>query len=337
MSDRNKSYEQLMAEVASLRRQVIKLKMTKMAFDAQHQLMRTFATTLQAAKGTLMVRAMLQQIVTIGTKLTRAESSSLFLLDTNGVVTESILARGATLRGQKQRLIGQVLDKGLAGWVYRHRKLGLITDTIEDERWLTLPNQPYTVRSALGVPILMGKEVLGILTLTHSKAGHFSPEAAHLMQITAESMALVLDNARLYHERQQQELDLELKQAQQKTTAQSRQSVTQPFSEKEFSRIGMYILFGEGNFLYVNPRLAETFGYTFGELISLESVLELVCLDNRKFVEQQIYSCIQGQSKNLYCRFKGQRKDRSLINVEVYGNRTKLYGRFVIIGALRVI
>jgi PAS domain S-box-containing protein len=183
----------------------------------------------------------------------------------------------------------------------------------------------------------MGKEVLGILTLTHSRPGHFSPESAHLMQITAESMALVLDNARLYHERQQQELDLELKQTQPEKTAQSRQTIPSSFSEKEFSRIGMYILFGEGNFLYVNPRLAEIFGYTFGELISLESVLELVCLDNRKFIEQQIYSCIQGQSKNLYCRFKGQRKDRSLINVEVYGNRTKLYGRFVIIGALRVI
>lgn len=51
-----------------------------------------------------------------------------------------------------------------AGWVFRHRQIGLITDTETDDRWLTLLNQPYTVRSALGVPILKSGELLGILT-----------------------------------------------------------------------------------------------------------------------------------------------------------------------------
>lgn len=333
MSDRDKSKEQLIQELALLRRDVAKLKATKIAFDAQHQLVRTFVSTLQTARGTLMLRAVLQQILNIARKLTGAESSSLFLLDANGVVTESILARGATLRGQKQRLIGQVLDKGLAGWVFRHREVGLITDTINDERWLTLPNQPYTVRSALAVPILIGKEILGILTLMHSQPEHFSSSSARLMQMMAESMALVLDNARLYNERQERELEL---QQTNQPSEENHQAAQKQTSEGDFSLIGMYILFGEGNFLYVSPRLAEIFGYTFGELISLESVLELVVINNRKFVAQQIKHCIQGQSKDFCCKFQGQRKDHSLISVEVYGTRTKLYGKFVIIGGLRV-
>jgi sigma-B regulation protein RsbU (phosphoserine phosphatase) len=44
--------------------------------------------------------------------------------------------------------------------VIRHGKLGLILDTEEDERWLTLSDQPYPVRSALAVPIFRGEELL---------------------------------------------------------------------------------------------------------------------------------------------------------------------------------
>ncbi len=40
--------------------------------------------------------------------------------------------------------------------------------------------------------------MLGILTLLHQEPGHFSPEIAHLMQITADQIAIVLENAQLY-------------------------------------------------------------------------------------------------------------------------------------------
>jgi PAS domain S-box-containing protein len=144
------------------------------------------------------------------------------------------------------------------------------------------------------------------------------------MQMTATQMALILENARLYTERQQVE----------KEVPQTEELASK---EGEFSLIGIYILFGEGNFLYANSRLAEIFGYTFGELVSLESVLDLVATDNRRFFAQQMNQCLQGYSKNLSCKFRGQRKDGSLIDVEVYGTRTKLYGKFVIVGALRKI
>jgi|SRR4028119_714016 PAS domain S-box len=323
-TDRDRPKEELIEELEALRQQVAELKTTKAAFDAQNELIKTFVVMLQTATGKLMLRSMLQQTMDVTRRLTNAEESSLFLLDADGVVTESLLARGATLRAQKQRLLGQVLDKGLAGWVTRHRQVGLINDTRNDERWLTLPNQPYSVRSALCVPIEKGKELLGVLTLMHSQPGHFNPETVHIMKMTAAQMALILENARLYTERQQVE----------KEVPQTEELASK---EGEFSLIGIYILFGEGNFLYANSRLAEIFSYTFGELVSLESVLDLVATDNRRFFAQQMNQCLQGYSKNLSCKFRGQRKDGSRIDVEVYGTRTKLYGKFVIVGALRKI
>jgi PAS domain S-box-containing protein len=330
MSDRDKSQEELIEELESLRREVATLKTTKTAFDAQSELLKTLVTMLQTATGKLMLRSMLQQTLSIARGLTDAEEGSLFLLDANGIVTESILARGATIRAQKQRLVGEVLDKGLAGWVFRHRQVGLIADTMHDDRWLTLPNQPYTVRSALGIPIVKGKVLLGILTLMHSQPGHFNPEFAHLMEITADQMALILDNARLYTERQEHS-------ERQEALDDLRQQEEQLSNQSEFSLIGIYIIFGEGNFLYANPRLAEIFGYTFGELVSLESVLELVAATSRNLFTEQMNNCLQGQSKNLSCKFRGQRKDGNLIDIELYGTRTKLYGKFVIVGALRLI
>lgn len=321
MSDRGPTQEQLIREIILLRRQVAELKSVKTAFDAQNELLKSLVTMLQTANGTLMLRGVLQQTLSIARRLTNAEEGSLFLLDDSGRVTESILARGATIRSQKQRLIGEVLDKGLAGWVIRNRKVGLIIDTLKDERWLTLHNQPYQVRSALCLPILKGKQLLGILTLMHSHPGHFTPESARLMQMTAQQMAVIVENAELYTKFQQTDQELQLPQE-------------EASSQDELSRLGIYIMFGDGNFLYVNHTFAEIFGYTFGELISLDSVLNLVAPNHRDFVSQSINQCIQGQTQYLLCRFKGQRREGKMIDAKIYGTRTKLYGKFVIIGAL---
>jgi sigma-B regulation protein RsbU (phosphoserine phosphatase) len=56
----------------------------------------------------------------------------------------------------------------------------------EDERWLTLPNEPYTVRSALSIPICRGKVLMAVITLMHPDPGHFSSQTAQLMQLCAE-------------------------------------------------------------------------------------------------------------------------------------------------------
>ena len=47
-----------------------------------------------------------------------------------------------------------------------------------------------------------------------------------------------------------------------------------------------------------------------------------------------INQCFNSQNKYLYCKFKGQRKDGISIDVQVYGTKTKLSGRPVIVGYL---
>ena len=130
--------------------------------------------------------------------LTRAERGSVFVLDELGAVTYSILAHEDVTGVERQKLVGQVMDIGLAGWVARHRQAALVADTAQDPRWLTLLDIPYTVRSALVVPIYSGPRKLGILTLTHPEVGCFDQDDLELMQAAADQMALAIRNAQIY-------------------------------------------------------------------------------------------------------------------------------------------
>lgn len=187
-----------MAEIDKLKGELARLKSEKAAFQTQSKLLENFVALARSSEKEKMLPAILQTTLDLSAELAEAEKGSLFLLEKNGVVTDSILTRTDTTPEQRSKLIGTVLDKGLAGWVRSNRQIGLISDTKKDDRWLDLPDQPYMVGSALAVPILRGEELLGILTLLHTNPGHFDKESAELMQMTATHIGSALENASLY-------------------------------------------------------------------------------------------------------------------------------------------
>lgn len=325
MSDRDQSQERLLAELKYLRSEVAYLRTIKVAFDAQNELVRSISSMGQAATGHLMLRAMVLQAAHIASKLTHAEECSLLLLKPNGAVEESILARGATIRENKKHIIDEVLADGLAGWVARTHQMALIADATQDERWITLPDQPYTARSVLCLPIMRGRVVVGVLTLTHSEPNKFSQHMARVMQMCAIQMALALDNARLYiKEHQQQEF-------------QSSSSLTKTSGGDSLSQLGLYIIDDRGKFIYANHRLADIFGYSFPQLATIDSFSVLVAPADRNFVTEQLNQCFTSHASHphLNCKFKGQQKKGELINVEIDGSRTRFYGKSTLIGVLR--
>ncbi len=316
-------------ELIALRQELAELKQNQKAFEAQNELLRTFTTLMRTSTGSLMLRSVLQQTLKIAIQFTEAEEGSLFLLDQTGVVVASVLARGATIREEKQAIIGQVLDKGLAGWVNHNRQIGLITNTRTDERWITLPNQPYVVGSALGVPIFRSKVLLGILTLMHPKPEHFTLASAQLMEKTADQMGVVLDNVRLYVEYQQLESPL-------KPPAPSEDpSEVSASPDLTLADLGLYIITENAKFLYVNRQLASLFAYRFAELLNLETFLDLMAAESKRSVFKQIQGCFQGDRAHLNHQGKGRCSDGKIIKIDLYGERTKLYGKQVIIGMIK--
>jgi len=185
-------------EIENLQKEIKRLKDEKAALQVQSRLLEKFVTLARSAAKEKVLTGILQKTLEISTELTAAEKGSLFLLDSGGAVTDSILTRRDATPEQSARIIGTVFDEGLAGWVRQHRKIGLVLDTNKDDRWLDLPNQPYTVGSVLAVPILRGDNLLGILTLLHAQPGHFTAETADLMLLIARQIGGALENTRLY-------------------------------------------------------------------------------------------------------------------------------------------
>ena len=188
-----------MKDARELNNELKRLKSEIAALQVQSRLLDNFINFARSApaKERVLTR-LLQKTLEISAELTGADKGSLFLLDTNGAVSDGILTRVDTTQKQRSRIIGQVFDKGLAGWVRKNHKVGLIADTRHDDRWVDLPNQPYSVGSALAVPILRGLDLLGIITLLHVKPQHFDQDSANLMQVTAAQIGNALENARLY-------------------------------------------------------------------------------------------------------------------------------------------
>lgn len=326
MLDSDKSKEQLIEELTSLRQEVALLQSTKKAFEIQQQLTKTVLTLERTAKGSLMLKSTLIEIVKMSNELTLAEESSIFLLDGEGNVTESILARGATIREKKQILIESVLDRGLAGWVFRERKMGLITDTLKDDRWLTLPGQPYEVRSVICVPIFKGKTLLALLTLMHSEPEHFTRENCLLMENISTQLGLIVDHVLFYSGEEGPEEKPEPK--------FQEENVSEEPEDSSFE-VGIFIIDEHQNFLYANRRLAEIFGYEFGELVSLESISSLVVTGQHEFFIEQVNQCFELQRRNISGIFPGQCKDGRTFDIEIYGNRTKFYNQTVVIGVVK--
>jgi sigma-B regulation protein RsbU (phosphoserine phosphatase) len=168
------------------------------AFQAQRELFESFISMARSPDEPEVIKVMLRKTVEISIGLTGADHGSLILLDSDGGVTDSILSRGNISAEPASVLIESAFKKGLAGWVRRHRKIGLVHDTQKDDRWLTFPDQPYRARSALALPIISGEVLLGILTLKHSAPYHFTQDIVELMRVTATQVAMVLENACLF-------------------------------------------------------------------------------------------------------------------------------------------
>ncbi|MGD9412950.1 MAG: SpoIIE family protein phosphatase [Desulfobacterales bacterium] len=169
------------------------------AFQAQSLLFEKFISMARSPDEPEVTKAMLRETIRISTELTGAELGSLILLDSDGVVVDSILSRGEINPELRSMLINSVLKEGLAGWVMQHRKVGLANDTENDDRWLNLPDQPYTARSALALPIISDEMMLGVLTLMHSKPGYFTKKIVELINLTANQVALILENVYFFN------------------------------------------------------------------------------------------------------------------------------------------
>jgi PAS domain S-box-containing protein len=126
----------------------------------------------------------------------KADSGSLVAFDQNaGTLAAWELDEGKLSELPVQQ-IERMLHDGLAGWVLRNRQTAHIPDTSQDTRWLRKPGAAPI--SALSLPLLYSGDIVGVMTLVHSKVNAFTYEDLELLNAIADQAALAVQNARLY-------------------------------------------------------------------------------------------------------------------------------------------
>ena len=90
------------------------------------------------------------------------------------------------------------LGVGVQGWVAQTRQVMIAEDVRNDPRWAVIPGLDEDIRSAVSLPLLRGDNLLGILTICSPTLGYFHQEHLKLLESAAATIAIALDNARLF-------------------------------------------------------------------------------------------------------------------------------------------
>ncbi len=100
------------------------------------------------------------------------------------------------------------IGEGLSAWVIKNRKTLLLTDNVEERaaemgiRTLTIGDDE-PVLSWLGVPMILGQEVLGLISVQSVVAPRlYGQRQADLLQAIAGQAAIAIQNSRLYEQEQ---------------------------------------------------------------------------------------------------------------------------------------
>jgi len=130
----------------------------------------------------------------------RVEAGSLLLLDD----AEGVLVPRMTLCGEKS-VRGEMtlsLGQGVAGWVVQEGKPRLLPDTQQAGRLLSITAQLLGVeaRSVLCVPLVLREKTIGAIEVINKWGARFNEDDLTLLNSIAASVAIAIENARLYAE-----------------------------------------------------------------------------------------------------------------------------------------
>ncbi len=156
---------------------------------------------------TLDLPQILQRVLSLAVDKIGATSGSIIVMNNQGEPIESALVYKGEILDHSTKQLGQLIQRGLAGWVIQHQKAALVPDTSQDERWLQnddTKKSSRTARSSLSAPFIARESLVGVITLSHATTHFFTEEHLSLVQSIANQAAIAVLNAHLYAVSQRQ-------------------------------------------------------------------------------------------------------------------------------------
>jgi GAF domain-containing protein len=130
----------------------------------------------------------------------RVEAGSLLLLDDaeGELVPRMTLCGGKSVQGK----MVLSLDQGVAGWVVQQGRSLLVPDARQEGRLPSTTAQliGLEARSVLCVPLVLREKTIGAIEVINKWGGRFTEDDLTLLNSIAASVAIAMENARLYAE-----------------------------------------------------------------------------------------------------------------------------------------
>ncbi len=91
-------------------------------------------------------------------------------------------------------------DYGVAGWVLRNKQPVTISDVSKDDRFSANLDiqKDFITQSMICVPLKSRNDIIGVLYALNKHSGHFTPKDSLLMEILSGTIAIAVENAKLY-------------------------------------------------------------------------------------------------------------------------------------------
>ncbi|NJO04413.1 MAG: GAF domain-containing protein [Chloroflexaceae bacterium] len=168
----------------------------------QRELAESLHKVAQTINNSLDRSTVLHQVIHQLSRLASFADSAIFIFLTNG----DMLVLSATNDSASEDHIGTQLlfssDDPVVRTFLECQPM-ILDNVLYDPGWKPLPGNRM-VRGWMGVPMFVGENVIGVLTVNNTVVGKYTAEDAQLLQIFANHAAIAIENARLFTEQQQQ-------------------------------------------------------------------------------------------------------------------------------------
>ncbi len=138
----------------------------------------------------------LHHLLTSTASFFHTDVSSVRLLDRNSrvLVLEASVAPPDELDLQTDISLGE----GFTGWVAREKRPIIVNDVSEDPRFAAFPHTRRMIRSALAAPIMVGDELMGVLSFASTQPRVFTSEDLQMLVTVSNLAASIIARAELY-------------------------------------------------------------------------------------------------------------------------------------------
>jgi len=147
---------------------------------------------------TLKLDELLGQIMASATELTRAETSSLLLLDEEaGELTVEVATGTPGEAIEREKVPAR---EGIAGWVVEHGEAAIVAEPKSDPRFYGDIDEKtgFETKSILAVPMTTRERTIGVIEVINKREGAFDDRDVKVATALANHAAIAVDNARLY-------------------------------------------------------------------------------------------------------------------------------------------